>query len=103
MSESTLGKPVSNTYNDGKGVAVFEEPIECVEENAFECCTGLQEVFIPSSVTSIGDCAFEECDNLKAIYVSESKVDFYMSLFPSDMHWLIVEERADLLVKPSEK
>ena len=43
---------------------------------------------------------FEGCDNLKAIYVPENEVDFYKKRFPTDMHWLIVEEGSDLPFKP---
>ena len=57
-------------------------------------------IVIPEGVTSIGDAAFEDCNNLKAIYVPEDKVDYYKKRFPADMHWLIVEEGADLPVKP---
>ena len=38
--------------------------------------------------------------NLKAIYAPKNKVDFYKEHFPADMRQLIVEEGADLPVKP---
>lgn len=123
MSESTLGEPVYNTYNDGKGVAVFEDHIECIEENAFEYCETLQKIVIPSSVTEIGDDAFCDCSSLekvvfsssdtevsmsafrgcvslKAIYVPKDSVERYKEQFPRYMRWLIVEEGSDRPVKP---
>ena len=36
---------------------------------AFLGCSGLTNVNIPSSVTSIGDSAFSDCTNLKKAYV----------------------------------
>ena len=38
------------------------------------CCglSGLTSIFIPDSVTSIGECAFEDCTSLKAIAIPES-------------------------------
>ncbi|EDR25654.1 hypothetical protein, conserved [Entamoeba dispar SAW760] len=38
--------------------------IEVIEQNTFECCEGLKEVFIPTTVTKIGDFAFSECSSL---------------------------------------
>ena len=88
MSESTLGELVSNTYNDGKGVAVFEDPIECIEENAFEYCETLQKIVIPSSDTEVSMSAFRGCVNIKAIYVPQGCVDFYKEFFPRYMSWV---------------
>ena len=122
LSNSSLEEPVSNTYNDGKGVLVFDEPIEYIDQSAFEdCvtlrkivipegvetiydgafagCTGLEEVVVPSSVTKITRHAFVYCCNLKAIYVPEDKVDFHKNYFPLNMRWLIVAEGSELPVK----
>ena len=79
---------------------ILPTTLKKIYEYAFAGCGSLQEVVIPSSVTSIGDAAFGDCNNLKAIYVPKKKVDYYKKRFPADMHWLIVEEGADLPVKP---
>ena len=50
---------VSNTYHEGKGVIVFDEPIVEIGEEAFRNCTSLCEVIIPSSVTEIGGRLFQ--------------------------------------------
>lgn len=43
-----------------------------IRTHAFSDCSDLTSVTIPESVTNIGDCAFEDCDNLKEIIVSEN-------------------------------
>ena len=40
-----------------------------IEDGAFSNCKGLTSVTIPQCVTTIEDCAFEGCTNLKKIYV----------------------------------
>ena len=85
---------ISNTYEEGKGVIVFEEPITMIEEQsflrrtrlrkivipegvtfigkkAFARCTSLQEVVIPSSVTKIMDRAFIDCNSLREVVIPE--------------------------------
>jgi hypothetical protein len=47
-------------------------------------------------VSNIEFNSFAGCKNLKAIYVPKDTVDFYKERFPSDMHWLIIEEGSDL-------
>ena len=39
----------------------------------FRYCYNLTSITIPNSVTSIGDYAFEDCDNLKTIYFNGTK------------------------------
>ena len=41
------------------------------EEGPFESCKSLESVVIPSSVTSIGNLAFNGCSSLKSIIVAE--------------------------------
>ena len=79
---------------------ILPATLKKIYEYALAGCGSLQEIVIQSSVTSIGGAAFENCNNLKAIYVPKKKVDYYKKRFPADMHWLIVEEGADLPVKP---
>ncbi|BFU21970.1 leucine rich repeat protein, BspA family protein [Entamoeba histolytica HM-1:IMSS-B] len=43
--------------------------IEVIEQNTFECCEGLQEIFIPTTVTKIGDFAFAGCRSLGHINI----------------------------------
>lgn len=39
-----------------------------IQDNAFQGCTSLKTVRIPASVTLLGNCAFDACPNLKALY-----------------------------------
>ena len=48
---------VSNTYKEGKGVIVFDEPIVEIGKESFRDRTSLCEILIPSSVTEIGESA----------------------------------------------
>lgn len=94
LSESTMGEPVSNTYNDGKGVAVFEGPIECIEESAFEYCRTLQKIVIPESVIEIGAYAFDGCVNLEEIFIPSTVISIFVYAFRgcSNLTKITVEE-----------
>ena len=41
------------------------EGIKTIENSAFESISGLKEIVVPASVTSIGKCAFSDCENLR--------------------------------------
>ena len=47
------------------------DTVTAIGNQAFYSCTGLNSVTIPSSVTSIGDGAFFDCYNLKAVYIKD--------------------------------
>ena len=59
---------VSNTYEDGQGVIIFDAPVTTIGGVAFYICTSLTSVTIPDSVTSIGNLAFYDCTLLEAFY-----------------------------------
>ena len=40
-----------------------------VGDNAFENCKALQQINVPSGVTSIGSSTFDGCSSLKSIYI----------------------------------
>lgn len=50
--------------------------VKGIDNRAFENCTELKDITIPSSVTSIDDDAFDGCDNLTDINVSEHSIFF---------------------------
>lgn len=65
-------KIVSNTYENGKGIITFDTTVTSIGERAFNSCYNLTSVTIPDSVTSIGDSAFRVCQNLTSITFPDS-------------------------------
>ena len=51
---------VLERYNGSSTNVVIPNTVKIIGEEAFLGCTGLESVTNPDSVTSIGDCAFEE-------------------------------------------
>ncbi len=78
---------------------VISDGVKSIGKNAFQGCESLESVHLPAGVSNIESNSFADCKNLKAIYVPENNVDFYRESFPSDMHWLIIEEGSDFQVK----
>lgn len=71
----------SNTYNDGKGIIVLDNPIVEIVESAFEGCENLQEIVIPEGVTEIGQSAFDGCTSLKKIVIPEGVTNIASGAF----------------------
>lgn len=55
----------------------------CISGGAFSRCSGLTSVYIPNSVTSIGDYAFEGCTGLTSIDIPNSVTSIGISAFSS--------------------
>ena len=57
---------VSNTYEDGKGVIVFDREITTIPRMAFFHCSNLKSIILPSGITIIENGAFGMCrlDNI---------------------------------------
>lgn len=68
ISPSTQGfyeNIVSNTYENGQGIILFDAPVTEIREQAFANCFTLATIKIPSSVTKIGSSVFSATfDNL---------------------------------------
>ena len=62
---------VSNTYENGKGVMVFDGDLTSVGRFAFNGCRTLASIALPKSVTSIGDAAFQNCYGLPTITIPD--------------------------------
>lgn len=62
---------VSNVYENGKGVLVFEKDVTEIEKDAFNWRENLSEITLPSIVKSIGNFAFQLCDGLPGIIIPD--------------------------------
>lgn len=64
---------ISNTYENGQGMMIFDADVKKIGEEAFRMCTTLKEIILPSSTKSIEYEAFVYCSNLEcAITIPES-------------------------------
>lgn len=59
---------VSNTYENEKGVMVFDGPLTIIPMSAFNGRTTLKTIYIPSNITQIDRWAFNSCSNLRTLY-----------------------------------
>ena len=63
---------ISNTYKNGKGVIVFDGDVTSIGEFAFEDQQNLKSITIPDSVTEIGNGAFFYCESLASVIIPDS-------------------------------
>ena len=65
-----------------------------IGSNAFNGCTALIEVILPSTITSIGSSAFYECKNLKAVNIPEGiqSIEYYTFRGCSSLEQIILPE-----------
>ena len=63
---------ISNTYENGVGIIVFDTDITTIGNNAFDECSSLTSITIPNSVTSIGDWSFYGCTGITSIAIPNS-------------------------------
>lgn len=71
---------------------IFEETVQSIDERAFEYCTNLESIHIPSSISSIGKNAFGNCIGLREITVDENNPNYSAlnnTLFNKDQTTLI--------------
>ncbi len=54
------------------GAYAIKPGTRCIAKSAFSDCTGLTNVTIPDSVTSIGDYAFRGCTSLTSVTIPDS-------------------------------
>lgn len=59
----------SNTYENGQGIITFNSEITSIKEYAFDKCSTLTSIILPSGVQSIGVGAFRDCENLTGITI----------------------------------
>ena len=63
---------VSNTYENGVGMIVFDSELTTIGIAPFALCGNLATVTIPEGVTTIGESAFMSCTSLAEITIPES-------------------------------
>ena len=74
---------ISNTYNNGKGVIIFDGDVTSIGYWAFAFCESLTSVNIPVSVTEIRHHAFYDCDSLKSVNIPDSVTTIGYAAFSS--------------------
>ena len=62
---------VSNTYENGKGVIVFDGDVTAIPSSLFQGSSGLRNIWLPGTVKEIAYQAFSGCSTLLNIYLQE--------------------------------
>ena len=62
---------ISNEYNNGKGVIIFDGEVTMISDYAFLDDLILESITIPGSATSIGEYAFRDCGNLTSVTIND--------------------------------
>ena len=63
---------ISNTYESGQGVILFDGPVTGIPNSAFSGKNTLESIQLPSTVWEIGGWAFSDCTSLRSIVMNES-------------------------------
>ena len=66
---NALIETASNTLMLGCKNTVIPNTVTSIGDNAFDGCEELKEITIPASVTSIGNYAFQECTSLTTVFM----------------------------------
>ena len=72
---------VSNIYENGKGVIIFDKNVTKIGNHAFRNCSSLTTITIPNSVTKTETQAFWSCSNLTTITIPDSVTTIGSSTF----------------------
>ena len=84
---------VSNIYEKGKGIIMFDNDVTSIGEAAFFGCTSLTSITIPDSVTSIGEEAFYKCTSLTSVTIPNSVISIGNKAFYGCTGKLIVNSK----------
>ena len=74
---------ISNVYQDGKGVLIFDDGIDKIGTRSFASCNRLASIIIPEGVTSIEESAFDRCDSLTSVTIPDSVTEIGQKAFYS--------------------
>ena len=66
------GQILSNTYENGMGIIVFDAPVISIGAAAFSTCSSLASMIIPDRVIAIGNSAFNKCSCLTSVTIPDS-------------------------------
>lgn len=58
---------ISNTYEDGKGIIRFASDLTRIGKYAFDGCTDIVSISLPSALESVGSFAFRDMDRLRIV------------------------------------
>ena len=83
ISEIFGANIVSNTYQDGKGVIVFDDDVKFIGMMAFKNDSTLTSISIPESVTVIHMTSFYNCTSLSSITIPMGVTDIKERAFHS--------------------
>ena len=75
ISEIFGANIVSNTYQDGKGVIVFDDDVKSIGFKAFQGRYNLTSISLPEDVTGILKWAFNDCTSLSSITIPMGVTD----------------------------
>lgn len=82
-----LGSASTNLYSGTVTSLVFSEGIKTINASAFYEMTSLTNVTLPSTLTTIGDYAFTNCDNLKQLKTEASSVTLGTDALKGKASW----------------
>ena len=101
--------PAFNSYNLYLNGVKLEDlvipQINSIKSHSFRNCKSIKSVKIPSCVTSIGVCAFEGCDGLNSVHISDieawCKIAFGSNPLSYAQHLYVNDEEVKNLVIPN--
>ena len=82
QSDGTLGVSSGFAYylTDITVPSTFNgKTVSKVIDDGFYGCENLSSIHLPSTITTIGNYAFEDCEKLETIYLGDSQLDTYVS------------------------
>lgn len=87
-------KIVSNTYENGKGVILFDGPVTSIGDRAFYNKNKLTSISLPYGVSSIGESTFYYCSRLVNITIPESvtQIGSYAFCYCSKLEEITIPE-----------